>query len=96
MLSAIDNGDTSKAGQLLIDATLTKTRAGLFMEGHNPQRGPSPDGLGGFDVGDPIFSDGFESGDVSAWSTGDPVNVTPPGVPVERIHTIARSDDSRY
>ena len=46
------------------------------MEGHNPQPGPFPDGLGGFDTNDPIFADGFESGDVSAWSTGDPVDVS--------------------
>ena len=26
------------------------------------------DGMGGVDFGDPIFTDGFESGDVSAWS----------------------------
>ena len=44
------------------------------MDGHNPQPGPLPDGLGGFVAGDPIFADGFESGDVSAWSTGDPVD----------------------
>ena len=67
-LAAIDSGDSLRFGQLLIEAFTAKARAELFMEGHNPQPGPFPDGLGGFDVGDPIFADGFESGDVSAWS----------------------------
>ena len=54
------------------------------MEGHAPRSRASRDGKGGFDDGDPdflnrdydfsdfpnplIFTDGFESGDVSAWS----------------------------
>ena len=71
-LDAIEAGDTSKAAQFLIDASTAKARAELFLEGHNPQPGPFPDGLGGFDTGDPIFADGFESGDVSAWSLGEP------------------------
>ncbi len=71
-LDAIDSGDTSKASESLIEASTAKARAELFMEGHNPQPGPFPDELGGFDAGDPIFTDGFESGDVSEWSTGEP------------------------
>ena len=71
-LDAIDSGDTARAPELLIEASTAKARAELFMEGHNPQPGPFPDTLGGFDVGDPIFADGFESGDVSAWSDGTP------------------------
>lgn len=69
---AIASGDAATANQALIDASTAKARAELFLEGHNPQPGPFPDGLGGFDDGDPIFADGFESGDVSAWSTGEP------------------------
>jgi hypothetical protein len=68
---AIANNDPATANQALIDAATAKARAELFLEGHNPQSGPFPDGLGGFDAGDPIFADGFESGDVSAWSTGE-------------------------
>ena len=68
---AIANNDPATANQALIDAATAKARAELFLEGHNPQPGPFPDGLGGFDAGDPIFADGFESGDVSAWSTGE-------------------------
>jgi hypothetical protein len=73
-LDAIAAGDLTTASQRLIDASTAKARAELFLEGHNPQPGPFPDGLGGFDAGDPIFADGFESGDVSAWSTGEPTN----------------------
>jgi hypothetical protein len=73
-LAAIAAGDLPTASQKLIDASTAKARAELFLEGHNPQPGPFPDGLDGFDLGDPIFADGFESGDVSAWSTGEPTN----------------------
>ena len=71
-LDSLDSGDTSRAKDFLIFARTFKARAELFMRGHNPQPGPFPDGLGGFDVGDPVFADGFESGDVSAWSTSQP------------------------
>ena len=73
-LDAIAAGDLTTASQKLIDASTAKARADLFLEGHNPQPGPFPDGLGGFDTGDPTFADGFQSGDVNAWSTGEPTN----------------------
>ncbi len=73
-LQAIDNGDKPAANDALIEASTAKARAELFLEGHNPQPGPFPDGLGGFDPGDPILADRFESGDVSAWSTGEPTD----------------------
>ena len=71
-LEKIAAGDTSAAVDLLIQAAEHKARAELFISGHNPRPGPFPDGTGGFDAGDPLFADGFESGDVSAWSTGNP------------------------
>ena len=98
-LRAIANGDTDKAGQLLIGATTAKARVELFMEGHNPQPGPFPDGLGGFDDDDPdfIFADGFESGDVSAWSTGDPVDVSAPtGACQADQNTLCLPQDERF
>jgi hypothetical protein len=76
VLDAIAAGDLTTASKKLIDASTAKARAELFLEGHNPQPGPFPDGLGGFDAGDPIFADGFEPGDVSAWSVGEPINST--------------------
>ena len=79
-LDEIAAGDTTKAGELSIEASTAKARAELFLDGHNPEPGPFPNGLGGFDDddSDSIFADGFESGDVSAWSTGDPVDVAAP------------------
>ena len=76
-LEAIVGGNTTQVGDLLINAAEAKARAKLFLDGHNPLPGPFPDGLGGFDAGDPIFADGFESGDVSAWSTGEPTSAAP-------------------
>ena len=78
------SGNIQKAGELLLMAAANKARAELFMEGHAPRSRASRDGKGGFDDGDPdfvnkdydfsdfadpiIFTDGFESGDTSAWS----------------------------
>ena len=75
---AIAGNDLTTASQLLIDATTEKARAELFLEGHNPKSAPLPDGLGGYDFDDPDFSDGFVSGDVDGWATGNPIVRRPP------------------
>ncbi len=71
VLDAIEGGDATEADRLLIEVTTEKARAELFLQGHDPGPGPFEDGVGGFDLDDPIFVDGFESGDVSAWSLTD-------------------------
>ena len=64
----LTEADAVEAVNRLLDSALEKALAQIMLRGHNPQPGPFPDGMGGVDFGDPIFTDGFESGDVSAWS----------------------------
>lgn len=47
-LSQIEKGNVAEANHYLIEASTAKARAELFLEGHDPQPGPFPDGLGGF------------------------------------------------
>jgi len=62
-LDALSLGDSAEAEKVLLLAAISKSWAELAMRGHDPQPGPFPDGLGGFDTGDPklIVADGWSS-----------------------------------
>ena len=77
-ITAIQAGRTNDAIEAVLKAFHQKAKAGLFMRGHNPKAKNKR-----FDEGDPqlfdldkfppgIFADGFEAGDVNAWSRSDP------------------------
>ena len=75
-IDALGDGDADQALGFLASSALDLANGILHMHGHDPAD-TCPEGLGGCDDRDPlflnpdtfgsIFTDGFESGDISAW-----------------------------
>ena len=74
-ITAIQAGQTNDAIEAVLKAVHQKAKAGLYMRGHNPKKknkrfdkGDDPQLFDLDELPPGIFADGFESGDVNAWS----------------------------